>query len=41
VHFGLGPQTRVETVEIFWPDRKQQLLHDIAADQLLAVREPN
>ncbi len=41
VHFGLGRSTRVETLQIQWPDGKKQLLHDVNADQLLQIREPN
>lgn len=40
VHFGLGHSARVETLEIQWPDGKKQILHDIKADQVLQVREP-
>ena len=41
VHFGLGSLTRVDTLQIFWPDGKQQTLHDLAIDQVLQVHEPN
>jgi hypothetical protein len=41
VHFGLGSVTRVDTLQILWPDRKQQVLHDVAVDQVLQIREPN
>jgi hypothetical protein len=41
VHFGLASSTRVETLQIQWPDGKKQILHDIKADQVLQVREPN
>ncbi len=41
VHFGLGALTRVDTLQILSPDRKQQVLHDVAADQVFEVREPN
>ncbi len=41
VHFGLGAVNRVDTLQILWPDRKQQVLHDVAADQVFEVREPN
>jgi hypothetical protein len=40
VHFGLGPDTKAETVEIHWPSGKLQTLHGIAADQVLKVTEP-
>ncbi|MEQ9437586.1 MAG: VCBS repeat-containing protein [Cyclobacteriaceae bacterium] len=37
-HFGLGQQTEVEVLRVQWPDGKQQLLHDVPADQTLTVR---
>jgi len=40
VHFGLGADTRVATIEIRWPSGIQQTLHDVAADQILQVDEP-
>jgi hypothetical protein len=39
VHFGLGGATRVERVEISWPDGARQILTNVKADQLLAVTE--
>ena len=38
--FGLGTRTRADEVEIRWPSGRVQRLHDVAADQLLTVREP-
>jgi hypothetical protein len=40
VHFGLGPQTRAELIEIRWPSGTLQTLRDIPADQVIAVKEP-
>jgi hypothetical protein len=40
VHFGLGPDTRAETVEIVWPSGLVQVLQDVPADQILKVKEP-
>jgi hypothetical protein len=40
VHFGLGQATRIERLEIRWPSGSVQALADLAADQLLVVREP-
>ncbi|MDQ2774148.1 MAG: CRTAC1 family protein [Acidobacteriota bacterium] len=39
VHFGLGAQTRVDHIQITWPDGKQQVLSDVRADQVLRVQE--
>lgn len=37
VHFGLGKEARVDTVEILWPDGKQQHLLNVAASQNITV----
>ncbi len=39
VHFGLGDETRV-TVRIEWPSGQVQTLENVAAGQVLEVREP-
>lgn len=40
VHFGLGPETTVQKVEIRWPSGILQTLSGVKADQILAVDEP-
>ena len=40
VHFGLGQEKTVRLLEITWPSGTVQRLTDIAADQILTVREP-
>ncbi len=40
VHFGLGPNTSVDLVEIRWPSGAVQQLRDMASDQTLTVKEP-
>ena len=40
VHFGLGAETKIASVEIRWPSGIQQTLKDAAADQFLNVDEP-
>jgi enediyne biosynthesis protein E4 len=41
VHFGLGADTRVREIEIRWPGNgRRQVLRDVAADQVLKVKEP-
>jgi enediyne biosynthesis protein E4 len=40
VHFGLGPDTRADTIEIHWPSGLVQTLQNVAADQVLKVTEP-
>jgi hypothetical protein len=40
LHFGLGAATKAEKVEIRWPSGKVQVMNGVAADQTLAVKEP-
>jgi hypothetical protein len=40
VHFGLGAETRISSLEIRWPRGTRQVLKDIAADQVLSIDEP-
>jgi enediyne biosynthesis protein E4 len=39
VHFGLGAARRIREMEIRWPSGHRQTLRDIAADQILMVKE--
>ncbi|MGH9586547.1 MAG: CRTAC1 family protein [Acidobacteriaceae bacterium] len=41
VHFGLGPDTRADLIEIWWPSGTTQTLRDIKADQILHITEPS
>ncbi len=40
VHFGLGKEKSVESIEIRWPSGIVQTLKDIPADQVLQIDEP-
>ena len=40
VHFGLGKNRLIKDVEIRWPSGIKQVLHEVAADQILMVEEP-
>jgi len=40
VHFGLGHETKAETIEIRWPSGILQTLRDVRADQILQIEEP-
>lgn len=40
VHFGLGKNRLIKDVEIRWPSGIKQVLHEVAADQILLVEEP-
>ena len=41
VHFGLGTETMVGTVEIRWPSGIRQTIKNVAGDQILKVDEPS
>ena len=38
-HFGLGNVTKIDSVLIKWPDGKEQLLQNVAADQMLTINK--
>ena len=40
LHFGLGPQPRIERAEIRWPSGRRQTLEAPAANQLHRIQEP-
>jgi enediyne biosynthesis protein E4 len=40
VHFGLGPDRMAREIEIRWPSGTRQILKDVAAGQILKVKEP-
>jgi hypothetical protein len=40
LHFGLGAATRAEGLEIRWPSGQTQTLTNVAADQILQIKEP-
>ncbi|MBI5010599.1 MAG: CRTAC1 family protein [Bacteroidia bacterium] len=40
MHFGLGKNEMVESIEIKWPSGKTQVIENTRANQLLSVKEP-
>jgi hypothetical protein len=40
VHFGLGAEKQIQSIEIRWPSGTVQQLTDVAADRFLKVQEP-
>jgi len=40
VHFGLGPESKIDKIEIDWPSGIKQVLNSPGVDQVIAVREP-
>ena len=41
LHFGLADNTRVDEIRIRWPNGQEQVINDVAADQLLKIIEPS
>jgi enediyne biosynthesis protein E4 len=39
LHFGLGSEKNIATVEIRWPNGKVETLHNVAADAIYTIRE--
>jgi len=39
LHFGLGPAERVDSLVVIWPDRRYQVLTDLAADQQITLSQ--
>ncbi|WP_373516337.1 VCBS repeat-containing protein, partial [Pricia sp.] len=39
IHFGLGKNEKVDTLEITWPDGSYQKLNNVTADQLLPIEQ--
>ncbi len=40
VHFGLGSSKTIREIDIRWPSGIHQVLHNVAADQILTIEEP-
>ena len=40
LHFGLGEAKTIPRIEILWPSGTRQVLKDIAANQILVIKEP-
>jgi hypothetical protein len=40
LHIGLGATTVVPQIEVLWPSGARQVLKDVAANQVLVVKEP-
>ncbi len=41
LHWGLGSASKVDRIEVFWPDGSRTPNHDVAADRTLTLHEPN
>ncbi len=40
IHFGLGASATVREIEIRWPSGARQMVHDVRADRVLTIEEP-
>ena len=40
MHFGLGQEDKISSIEIRWPSGIRQELKNVAADQFLKIDEP-
>ena len=40
LHLGLGPAKSIQQLEILWPSGRTQVLDNVAANQILTVKEP-
>jgi len=41
VHFGLGASRVAREIQIVWPSGRKQVLHDVTADRVIEITEPN
>jgi hypothetical protein len=41
LHFGLGEESRVASLEVIWPSGRRQLFHDLPADHRYTLTEPS
>jgi hypothetical protein len=39
LHFGLGANTRVDKITVTWPSGIHQVVENVAADQVVTIRE--
>ena len=39
LHFGLGPATRVDSIQVVWPNTESETFPNVGADQLIYVKE--
>jgi hypothetical protein len=39
LHFGLGRLTRADTLEVFWPDGRYQMLSGLAVDRVISLKQ--
>ena len=39
IYFGLGKHARVDTLEITWPSGAREVIHDLAANQIVTIEE--
>ena len=37
IHFGLGKATKIDSLHIIWPDRKEQTIYNIESDRMISL----
>ena len=40
LHFGLGPATQIDVLEVRWPDGKISRMENVKANQIVKLRQP-
>jgi hypothetical protein len=40
LHFGVGDAKTIQRIDVSWPSGAKQVLTDVAANQILVVKEP-
>ena len=40
LHFGLGPATQVDTIEVLWPDGTTTKMSGVRANQIVTIKQP-
>ncbi len=41
LHFGLGPASKVDELEVRWPGGQRTLMHDVSTNRTITIREPS
>ncbi|MDA7570985.1 VCBS repeat-containing protein [Flavobacteriaceae bacterium] len=42
IHFGIGKEKKIDSIEIYWPDQKKQVLYSLKENKLHTIKyEPN
>jgi hypothetical protein len=39
LHFGLGPASKIDRIEIEWPSGRRQTIRDVPSDRVVQIEE--